>query len=468
MVQNADTYFEIMAEEVLELDYEAFDRQVENLMEMSRMLATEIDDCGIQEMTLDLVSLQTKSARLCYMADVDYALQQTEIAHVREEKNKEYHEMFEVLMAKYVSPLMMRILEEDAKRNTVTPYKYPSTHPNLSTFLPRLRELVMADGEADWQTTLDSISGNQALFAKKLKLTTFPGMQPAERFWRLFLYYLQMCYLMYHFRRTSKLYGQEIEPKEMGRLLTAAIQNYAHSEEGSKELELFMAKLKYNSKNALLSVEAMQDAQKSLLNEVPDSLQLCYIKHVNDIDSLGQAISKEHFSNDDLEALVKVIAKWQMLANEIECIQHPKASEESIYNEVFHTNVNGKPVNLKELKTRIERMLTEVYKKNQWVCVWCVLKHHNLLSNTQLEPFARQMMHKDWFGGISEEKCIKGDTLRDYTGYFTMYDYTRWDIAQFNAYCEMYHKTKWSATLFNKLFRTCINMEDIYDNTSAL
>lgn len=453
-----------MAEELLELDYEVFDRQVENLMAMSRVLATEIEDCSMQEMTHDLVSLQTKSSRLCYMADVDYALQQTEISHVREEKNKKYHEAFEVLMAKYVSPTIMRIVEDDIRNYTAALYKHPSTLPNLSTFLPRLKELVMADGETEWQTTLDSIEANQALFAKKLKLTTFPGMQPAERFWRLFLYYLQMCYLMYHFRRTSKLCGQEIEPKEMGRLLTAAIQHYALSEEGSKELELLMAKLKYNSKNALLSVEEMQDAQKVLLNEVPDSLQLCYIKHINNIDSLGQAISKERFSNDDLAALVKVIAKWQMLESQIECILHPKASEESIYNEVFHTNMNGKAVNLKELKTRIERMLTDVYKKNQWICVWCVLKHHNLLRNTQLEPFARQMMHKDWFGGISEETRIKGDTLRDYTGYFTMYDYTRWDTAQFNAYCEMHHKTKWSASLFNKLLHTCISMEELYED----
>lgn len=458
------TIFEkTMAEERLELNYEAFDRQVENLMAMSRVLATEVDDCGVQELTFDIMSLQAKSARLCYMADIDYALEQTEIAHARAEKDMEFHEQFEVLMGQYVSPMAMRILNEDINGNAVSLYKYPSLSTNMSSFLPRFKELVLADNEEGWLATLDSMSEKYDLFAKKMKITHFPGMNPAERIWRLFQFYLQMCYLMYHFRRVCKLCSQEVEPKEIGRLLTAAIQSYASSQDGSKELELYFAKLAYNNDGRQLTVDEMQTAQKALLREVPHSLQLSYINHVHDIDELGRAISQEHVSNEEIAALVSVMAKWQMLEQQIERVLHPQVEKDMLFNEVFHTEMNGKSISMSDLKERIARMLAEVTRKNHWMCVWCVLKHHNLLSTTMLEPFARQMMHKDWFGDISEEKRIKGDTLRDYTGYFTMYDYTRWNGAQFNAYCEMHNKKKWSPSLYNKFFLTCIRMDEAFE-----
>lgn len=450
----------------MELDYTAFDRQVENLMAMSRVFATEVNDCGVQEMMFDLVSLQAKSARLCMMVDIDYALQQTEIAHVRAEKNVEYHERFEELMNKYLSPMILRVVGDDIKGKNIMLPQYRSASPNLATFLPQLKGLVDADGDKDLLTTLDSIDDKVAMLVKNLKPTAFPGMKPAEKFWRMFLYYLQMCYLMYHFRRTSKMCEQIIEPEEVGRLLTAATQNYALSEEGSKELELFWARLTYNCNKSQPTVDEIKAAQKALLDDVPHSLQLNFIKHLNDIDKLGRSLSEEQLNSNDVDELVKVMAKSQMLTQRIDMLQNPKPVERTLPNEVFHDSVNGKPLDFRILKESIGRMTTKLSKKNQWVCVWCILKHHNLLQNTQLEPFARQMMDKKWFGNITEELRIKGDTLRDYAGYFTMYDYTRWNLPEFRTYCEVHHKTKWSPTLFTKLQRTCYDMEALFENDS--
>lgn len=80
-------------------------------------------------------------------------------------------------------------------------------------------------------------------------------------------------------------------------------------------------------------------------------------------------------------------------------LEHPQEIAPSLYNEVFVQNINSRPVSMEELKKIIAKMVRLVSRKNQWFCVWSVLRHHNLLANYSHEAFARQMMSDDWFGG---------------------------------------------------------------------
>ena len=83
--------------------------------------------------------------------------------------------------------------------------------------------------------------------------------------------------------------------------------------------------------------------------------------------------------------------------------------------EVFVRSVNSRPVNMEELKKTIAKMVKLVSKKNQWFCIWSVLKHHNLLANLSHEAFARQMMNSDWFGKqVPDYQRFSGDTFREY------------------------------------------------------
>ena len=81
---------------------------------------------------------------------------------------------------------------------------------------------------------------------------------------------------------------------------------------------------------------------------------------------------------------------------------------------------------LDQLRERISRMAQLVVQKNQWFCVWCILKHHNLLANLHFEPFATQMMQPDWFGGANVPQ-FRGDNISDYLDYFGETDYRLWD-----------------------------------------
>ena len=73
-----------------------------------------------------------------------------------------------------------------------------------------------------------------------------------------------------------------------------------------------------------------------------------------------------------------------------------------------------------------------------------------------LPPFARQMMHKDWFADVDEYQRIKGDNLREYNGYLATTDYTHWDSGRYNKWLNANCKTKLSAELSDKFLRLCM------------
>lgn len=451
---------------MMELNYEAYDRQLDNLISMSEILTTEWEDCGTQELTFDILSLQAKVSRLCYLADIDYALQSAELKHNRLNQNLRYHTRFDNLLANSVSPFMRKVINHVRETKTFEGHKHPSVAPVLSTFMPRLAEVMSLDGFSteQWNMNMQVFEVMEKVMAKNVKHAVMPGMRYEERLWRLFQFYAQLCYLFYHFHRVSQLCRQEVEEQDAGRLLTAMVQRYTESEDGSRELQRFEAVMLYNNDNKVLSIEQLTDARKKLIDEVPPVFQLCYIRHIEDIDRLAQEIINTKGEAEDIAQFVAVIAKWQLLTSRINELSRPRLEDIQLYNDVFVELRHDRPLNLRKLRERIEKMIPLITRKNHWFCVWCVLNHHNLLTKTDFEAFARQMMHNDWFGNITNEKHFSGDTLREYTGYFTSFDYTQWQKRDFLLYKERHNKTRWADTLWDKFQRLCYDMDEEFES----
>lgn len=445
---------------MLELDYISFDRQLDNMIAMSEILINEQSDCGTQELTFDIMSLLTKVNRLCAMAEVDFAIQLAQLKRPREDKNLHYKEILQTLIAAMV-PFLKNVTRGVRESNTYEGKKQAANIPVTSSFLRELEGLSEMVGYEDMEreSLVQSFTAMESLIKKKLKYTKFPGMTSVERFWLLLQYFVKLCYMQYHFQRVSRLDYQEIDAAEAERLLTAMIREYADSEDGKAELLRYEAVLRYDNDGQDLSVEQLKEAQKALLNDVPKNLQLLYMQHVGDVNTLAHELTKIPCEEAELDSFIAVVAKWQLLSLRIAHKKRPQLSLQPLYNEVFVESVNGTPIDHRALKDCIERMLPFIKRKNHWFCVWCVLKHHNLLATTESASFARQMMHKDWFGGIEKSKHFTGDTLCDYNGYLSTVDYTTWQDKEYLLYKEQYNKSKWSLSLCTNFRNVCREME---------
>lgn len=443
-----------------ELDYISFDRQLDNLIAMSEILITEQDDCGTQELTFDIVSLLTKVNRLCAMADVDYAIQLAQLKRPRIDKNLLYYERFQALLS-LLMPMLRNVVRDIREKKSFEGHKQMLSLPVNSVFLQQLSELTeVKDAERmEWGSLVESFAAMESLIKKNLKATKFPGMTSVERVWLLLQCFVKICYLKYHFQRVSRLDYQEIDAAEAERLLTQMIQAYADSEKGKAELLRYEAVLRYDNDGKALSVEQLKEAQKALLNDVPKNQQLLYLQHVDDVNALAHGLIEAPCEEPELDSLIAVVAKWQLLSSRMSQLTLPQ-QQKPLYNEVFVESLNGKPVDLHALKDCIERMLPCIKRKNHWFCVWCVLRHHNLLATTESAAFARQMMHDDWFRSIESSKHFSGDTLRDYNGYLANVDYTSWQDMEYRLFKERYNKTKWSASLCTNFRNICREMEE--------
>lgn len=444
-----------------EIDYISFDRQLDNMIAMSGILVSEQDDCDTQELTFDIVSLLTKVNRLCAMAEADYAVQLEQLKRPRKDKNLYYSEKLQALIAA-VMPFLKNVTRVVHENRTFEGKKQGANISVTSSFLHELTgmsEMLCADN-MEWGSFVESFAGLESLVKKKFKATKYPGMTSVERVWLLLQYFVKLCYLQYHFKRVSRMDYQEIDAAEAERLLTQMIQAYADSEEGESELLRYEAVLRYDNDGRALSEEQLKAAQKALLNDVPKSLQLLYMQHVDDVNALAHGLTQIPCDEPELDSLIAVVAKWQLLSSRMAQKKRSQQSLQPLYNEVFVNSVNGKPVDLHALKGCIERMLPSIKRKNHWFCVWCVLKHHNLLATTESASFARQMMHKDWFRNIDQGKHFSGDTLRDYNGYLANVDYTNWQDKEYLLYKEQYNKSRWSSALCTNFRNICREMEE--------
>lgn len=121
-----------------------------------------------------------------------------------------------------------------------------------------------------------------------------------------------------------------------------------------------------------------------------------------------------------------------------------------------------KRIDMRQLRERIKRMLPLVKRKNHWFCVWSVLRFRNLLATERFETFAQQMMSPEWFGSEPRVKPFSGDTLNEYSGYFTDCPYTRWNEKDYRLYLATHCKKKWGKTLCEHFSRLCLEMNEAF------
>lgn len=62
---------------------------------------------------------------------------------------------------------------------------------------------------------------------------------------------------------------------------------------------------------------------------------------------------------------------------------------------------------------------------------------------------------------LAEALQFTGDTLREYTGYFTEVHYTVWSTKQYLLYKAAHGKKKWADSLCDKFLRLCLELEEI-------
>lgn len=449
-------------EEQPSFSYEVFDRQLNTFYLMCRVFINGWDDYSTQEMNFDIRSLCTKASRLCYMADQDLALQHSDLTHQRKLINQNHLEVIHQIVIGELCPFMKSIVNNYKETNVLEGHKSPLFSGQMSILFPKLKELLMEDGMTE--NNIDELLQNIIIVEKEkpkfISPTHFPGMKTTERFWNLFQFFCFSLYLVYHFRRVNEVSGQTIQDEEAGRLTELAIQQYPSDPRGKNDIDLYFSTLKFNNDRNDLDIKQMRAEQRKLQDEVPENLRLAFLHHVDDAHQLGMEINSLKFTPEEFIQLVAATTKWQMLEQQIYEFLHPEEVESPLYNEVFVRAVNSRPVNLEELKKTIAKMVNLVNKKNQWFCIWSVLKHHNLLANFSHEAFARQMMRSDWFGDTTDSyQHFSGDTLREYKRYFSDYDYTLWDNDAFLEQKQLFGMTKWSNSLCIKFKSLCQKME---------
>lgn len=448
-----------------EFTYEAFDRQLINLMQMVEVLADGWEDISTMEMNIDIRSCRIKAARICFMAETDAMLQHQDLSHSRSHINNELRTRVEKLIYCTLNPLMIEVVRRIKRGDGMEGHKAPTFPTDLGVLFPRLKDLLYEHEPSaeSWQEKVSLFQDSEILIKKKIPFTQFPGMRKEERFWNLAQLYLLVCLLLLHFDRMVALCGTVMTEEEAGRLLLTSVSAYEESETGKKELERYQTALVFDNDGFTLNSTQLKEAQKKLRFEVPTSLQLCYMKHIDNMSNMGLELTHISHSDEDFQLLVAVLAKWQLLAKLIHEQEHPNLLPSPLYNEVFRTTLQGRPIDLLKVRQRIERMLPLIKRKNQWFCVWKVLEHHQLIKQESFEAFARQMMHKDWFASLPADKHFSGDTLREYNGYLTTLDYTAWDSTAFLKFKLMHNRKKWSNELSDKFQRLCYDLDEVFE-----
>ena len=207
-----------------------------------------------------------------------------------------------------------------------------------------------------------------------------------------------------------------MEPEEMGRLTELAVQKYIDEKPGCQRLDLYFSDLRYDNDGKPLDEECLLDARRQLKTGVPECFQLAFLHHADDDRQLGKSLSGIFFSSEEYIALLDAVAKYQVVTRKIYELHYPEEKTHQLSNDVFYPVVNGRTVDMLELKKSITKMVTLVRKKNQWFCVWSVLKHLNLIrTDSTFSAFANQMMSDDCFGDIDARRRFTGDNLSDFS-----------------------------------------------------
>ena len=454
---------------MLRLDYTMYDRQLMVFCNATETLAAGWHEYSATELTMDLSSLCIKGARLCYMADQDAIWQQEDMTQSRVAMNQHWQERIHALLIEHLAPIITEVAENFHKGMPFVGVKLPRYDGEFADILPYLHNSLTESGAMDSESCLQLIGESHVLqrALKKDKKKKRQGETPEERFWHLAQLYALACYLYYHFHKLTKVQLLEPKPEEAERLLVRAIQEYTSSEAGQHTLKTYRARLLFENDERMLSREELAEAGKRLINEIPESLQYCYMAHRNDTARMAAEIMSVHPETCDLQDFIRTIAKWQILNEMTYQLDHPGKST-SISNTIFNARPNGKAIDILDLRKAVGEMVKLVEYKNQWFCVWCVLKHRNLLSDLHFQAFADQMMHPDWFGR-EKVPTFKGENISDYSDYLGQTDFTLWNLKSFQDYRALHNKPekKWSDTLFKTFHHLCYEMDEIYKNETC-
>ena len=457
MAQNPQNLYRMTEES---FSYDAFDQLVEALLTQGQLLVSAYSFSTTAELDLDLQSLLLKTAKVCALADIDARLQRENFCNVRTRINQVYHKEINRFVLGMLTPFINQVVEgfqAEGRFEGVQAEQYQWSVAEVLHCLKAIPE-VNLNGIDD---TIAAACLVEQEMQKMVKTKQSP-MTHMERMWLLFEIYALMCYLMAHFIRMDELTNEEIDTDEARQIIMSHLKRYADSPEGRQELERYLESLRFDH-DGRLTVPLLRAAQKELRKEVPERLQLIFMRHIDELDALvNELMQLDELDVQEFVELVAAVCKWQLLAREIEAINHPQLSNEQLPNQVFCTMLHDKPIDLRQLRERIKRMLPYVKRKNHWFCVWSVLRFRNLLATEQFEAFAQQMMLPEWFGNEPSIVTFSGDTLNEYSGYFTDSLYPRWNEKEYQLYLATHRKHKWGPTLCQRFTRLCLEMDEAF------
>lgn len=483
--------------------YEVFDRQLNHFLMMIQVLMEGWEDYCSEEMTFDIKSLCTKASRLCYMADQDLALQHADVIHQRKEQNEQIRSQLEELMSRRLVPFVLQVVNGIKDGKMLEGHESPMFPSQLSGIFPRIFDLLKMQGmgmerllelqgfivKAEAMVgnenplllaQLSGISGisyEEMYSGDALKIespvstdgndsseSTEEMASPQEiekllHLWNFLRLITMTSYLLLHFRRVCHVTSRPLEAEEAFRLTESLVQKYMSSEKGKHNLDLYQARLRYENDGKPLDVNQWLKARRNLKAQVSSKFELAFLFYADDTHKAGEELAKLTFTAEELDALIDTLAKYQLITRRIYEITHPEEQAHTLPNEAFNLVVNGRAVDLQELKKSIAKMGALVEKKNQWFCVWSVLRHLNLIKEgCTFATFAHQMMSPAWFGDADNVVPFTADNLSDYSHYFNEFDYTDWDEEIFQEKKALYGMTKWSPKLCQNFSSLCEKM----------
>lgn len=110
------------------------------------------------------------------------------------------------------------------------------------------------------------------------------------------------------FRQVNDVCGRYITDEEAGRLTEMAVQKYSTDPAGKKDIDLYFSTLEYNNDHKTLNIDQMRSEQRKLQNEVPESLLLPFLHHVNDAYEMGKEVNQQTFTAEEYISLISATA----------------------------------------------------------------------------------------------------------------------------------------------------------------
>lgn len=445
--------------------YALFDRLMSNFLQMTHVLIDEWDSCSSEELTYDIHSLCVKGSRLCNMIDADLAYQQQDLTHGRKEKNKSYFlELGDLIM-----PLVKLITNDLIASQNEISQERPSTKDslmNLDSLMPKLAEWVLpiAPDNANTREAFTILPMMVSAFEEDAEYE-FSFDEPWQiQILHAFRFFSMLCLLAFHFKHLAQMMHKELGKEEVGHLLTKKVQTYQETAKGKEEMRHFIALLKYEYDGKMPSMEELNTERRLLVKQVPRVFQTCFMEHIDDINELGVSITAINPvpNEEDFEALFAAIAKHQWISENLYEHSHPKGNQPNIYNRIFHTSINGKPVDFHRLRKQIEQMISIIERKNHWFCIYSVLKYRNYIKDPVATHFAEQMQSADWFPHLPDVLRFTGDTLTEYNGYLNDTSFPIWNRERYDSFRLLRGRKKWSPDLWLKFQRLCFQLDDCF------